>query len=193
LAYVAYQDDASYAKQVQALDRLNPGFLMIQDLDRGAAPLPVALIAQLHRSCPRFTWIKVETNDRCAKISAIRDATGGTLQIGTAGPDFIELLDRGVQSYLPSLYHDVYVRIWSLYRGGRRADAVALYNRLLPCLVFAASHKAINHHTKKIVLETEGVFATRRIRAAQRLPDAIEARLIDELCRYSISLSHSRV
>src|SRR6185312_10422138 len=76
LAYIPFDDEASYEAQVKALDALKPGFLMIQDLDRGAGPLPVELIVRLHRSCPSFTWIKVETFDRCSKISAIREAAG---------------------------------------------------------------------------------------------------------------------
>ncbi len=189
LAYVKYHDEASWTAQVRALDALNPGFLMVQDLDRGTAPLPVPLIVRLHQECSRFAWVKVETNDRCQKISAIREATGGSLRIGTAGPDLIELLDRGVQAYMPTLYHNLYARIWSLYRANRREEAVALYYRLLPCLTFNAQHKHMANHTKKAVLQAEGVFTTRMVRAADRAPDAIEAKLLEELCRYGLSLS----
>lgn len=189
LAYLKYQDEASWAAQVRALDGLNPGFLMIQDLDRGAAPLPVPLIVRLHQECPRFTWVKVETNDRCQKITAIREAAGGSLRIGTAGPDVIELMDRGVQAYMPTLYHDIYARIWRLYRAGQREEAIALYYRLLPCLNFNAQHKHMANHTKKTVLQAEGVFTTRVVRAAERAPDAIEARLLEELCQYGLRLS----
>jgi 4-hydroxy-tetrahydrodipicolinate synthase len=189
LAYIKYHDEASWAAQVRALNALNPGFLMIQDLDRGTAPLPVPLIVQLHKECPRFTWVKVETNDRNQKISAIREATRGSLRIGTAGPDLIELMDRGVQAYMPTLYHDIYARIWSYYRAGHREDAIALYYRLLPCLTFNAQHKHMANHTKKSVLQAEGVFTTRLVRAAERAPDAIEAKLLEELCRYGLSLS----
>lgn len=189
LAYIPYQDDESYAARVKALDRLRPEFLMIQDLDRGGPALPVPLIVRLHRECGRFSWIKVETTDRCAKLTALREATGGSLRLGTAGPDMLELLDRGIQSYLPTLYHDVYGRIWALYRAGRRAEAVALYYRLVPCLAFNASHKAIHHQLKKAVLQAEGTFTTRKVRGARRAPDAIESRLIDEICAYGRKLS----
>ncbi|HVZ63767.1 MAG TPA: dihydrodipicolinate synthase family protein [Lacunisphaera sp.] len=189
LAYIKFQDEASYVAQVRALDALNPGFLMVQDLDRGQAPLPVSLVARLHRECARLAWVKVETNDRCPKISAIREATGGSLRIGTAGPDLIELMDRGVQAYMPTLYHEVYVRIWNLHRAGRREEAVALYYRLLPCLAFNAGHKHMANHTKKAVLQAEGIFTTRVVRAADRAPDPVEARLLAEICQYGLGLS----
>jgi len=189
LAFIRYEDDTSYAAQVRALDALHPGFLMIQDLDRGGAPLPVPLIVELHRSCPHFTWIKVETSDRCAKITALREATGGSLRIGTAGPQMLELLDRGADAYLPTLYHDIYARIWSLYRSGRRAESAALYYRLLPCLSFAAAHKPIGNHLKKAVLQAEHTFTTQCVRASSRLPDSIESRLISEICAYGLTVS----
>jgi dihydrodipicolinate synthase/N-acetylneuraminate lyase len=97
-------------------------------------------------------------------------------------------MDRGAEAYMPTLYHDVYARIWNLHRAGKREQAIALYYRLLPCLAFAAGHKAIKHQIKKAVLHAEGVFATRAVRASERPPDAIEARLLDEICDYGRAL-----
>jgi len=164
LAYVRYEDDVSYAAAVEALGALQPGFLMIQDLDLGAAALPVPLIARLHREVPAFTWIKVETPDRCRKISALRAAAGDTLRIGTAGPDLLELLDRGVHAFLSTFTTGVYASIWRLHRAGKRADALALYHRLLPCLAFMATHQKIQWRFTKALLRAEGTFATTRIR-----------------------------
>ena len=189
LAYVRYVDEVSYVAAVQALGELRPGFLMIQDLDLGAAPLPVPLIARLHREVPVFTWIKVETSDRRRKLSAIREATGGTLRLGTAGPDLIELLDRGVHSYLSTFTTGVYAAIWRLHRAGRRAEAVALYHRLLPCLAFMATHQNIQWRFTKALLHAEGIFATTRVRTPAPELDAIERRTIDELCRNAHELS----
>ncbi|MSU25094.1 MAG: hypothetical protein EXS32_14900 [Opitutus sp.] len=152
LAYIRYEDDASYAAAVHALGALNPGFLMIQDMDLGAAPLPVALVARLHREIPCFTWIKVETADRGRKLRALREATGPSLKLGTAGPDLIELLDRGVDSYLSTFSTEAYARIWSLHRAGRRDEAVAVYRQLLPALTFMATHQKIQWRFTKAIL-----------------------------------------
>ena len=191
LAYVRYEDDESYSRAIRDLGALNPGFLMIQDLDLGRAPVPVELVVRLHREVPCFTWNKVETSDRCRKISAIIEATGGTMRIGTAGPDVIELLDRGVHSYLITYTVDVYQRIWSHYRAGRRDEAVAVYRRLLPLLAFMATHQKIQWRFTKALLHAAGIFATTRVRIAAPELDAAERRLIDELCRYSTELSAS--
>lgn len=191
LAYIRYTDEASYTRQVHALGALKPRFLMIQDLDRGTQPLPVPLIVRLHREIPCFTWIKVETADRTRKISAILEATGGTLRAGTAGPDLIELLDRGVHSYLSTFTPGVYRRIWDLHRKGARDNAVALYRRLLPCLAFMATHQSIQWRFTKALLQAEGMFATTHIRTPAPELDAVEARLVSELAEYARNLSAS--
>lgn len=189
LAYVRYEDDASYARAIHDLGALNPPLLMIQDMDLAKAPVPVELVARLHREVPCFTWNKVETGDRCRKISAILQATNGSMRIGTAGPDMIELLDRGVHSYLITYTVDVYQRIWLLYRAGRRDEAVALYRRLLPCLTFMATHQKIQWRFTKALLHAAGIFATTRVRTAAPELDATEQRLIAELARYAVALS----
>jgi 4-hydroxy-tetrahydrodipicolinate synthase len=191
LAYVRYEDDESYARAIHELGTLNPKLLMIQDMDLARAPVPVELVARLHREVPCFTWNKVETGDRCRKITAILKATGGSMRIGTAGPDVIELLDRGVHSYLITYTVDVYQRIWSLYRAGRRPEAVALYRRLLPCLTFMATHQKIQWRFTKALLHAAGIFATTRVRTAAPELDAVERQLIAELSQYAVELSTS--
>lgn len=191
LAYIRYENDESYARAIHELGALNPQLLMIQDMDLGRAPVPVELVARLHREVPCFTWNKVETGDRCRKISAILAATNGSMRIGTAGPDVIELLDRGVHSYLITYTVDVYQRIWTLYRAGRRNDAVELYRRLLPCLTFMATHQKIQWRFTKALLHAAGVFATTRVRSNIPELDPVETRLIAELSRYAVELSAS--
>lgn len=189
LAYVRYDDEDAYARAVHALGDLGPGFLMIQDLDLGAAPLPVSLIARLHREVPCFRWIKVETADRCLKISAIRSATDGSLAIGTAGPDLIELLDRGVTAYLSTYTTGVYHRIWQWHRQGNRSEALALYRRLLPCLAFMATHPSIQWRFTKALLKADGVFTTTNIRTPAPELDVVLAGLVSELADYARELS----
>ena len=191
LAYIRYEDEASYTAAIHALGALNPGFLMIQDLDLGAAPLPVPLVARLHREISCFTWIKVETADRCRKLSALRDAAGPSLRLGTAGPDFIELLDRGVDTYLSTFSLETYARIRQLHRAGQREEAVALYRRLLPALAFMATHQKIQWRFTKAILQAAGLFTTTRIRIAAPPLDAAEERLVAELARHTVELSAS--
>jgi 4-hydroxy-tetrahydrodipicolinate synthase len=189
LAHIRFENEADYAGAVRALGDLNPDFLMIQDLDTGSVPVP--LTARLHREIPCFTWVKVETADRGRKLSALREATGPTLRLGTAGPDLIEMLDRGADAYLPTLYPDAYVRIWQLHRAGRRDEAVALYRRLLPGLAFMTTHQRIQWRFTKAILHAERLFATTRIRTAAPPLDAHEERLVADLVRHAAELNAS--
>jgi dihydrodipicolinate synthase/N-acetylneuraminate lyase len=188
LAYVRYEDDRSYAEAVHQLGGLGAEFVMLQDMDLGAASLPVELLARLHREVPSFRWVKVETADRGRKISALRDAAGPGLKIGTAGPDLIEMLDRGADAYLPTLYPESYGAVWRLHRAGRRGDAIAAYRRMLPGLTFMATHQKIQWRFTKAILHAEGLFATTRIRTKAPELDAVEARLIQELCDHALEL-----
>lgn len=190
LAYIRFDgDEASYSESVETLAALAPGFLMIQDLDRGRAALPVSTIARLHRELPAFQWIKLETSDRCRKATSIREATGGSLAIATAGPDLIELLDRGAQAYAPSFGIGVYNRIWRYHRDGKREEAIALFRRFLPCLTFMATHQAIQWRFTKALLKADGVFATTRVRTPAPDLDTAEERLVEELAEYASVLS----
>lgn len=190
LAYLPYNnDDGSILTSMQELARLNPPLLMLQDLDGRDGSLPLPLIIRLQREIPCFTWIKVETADRCRKISAILEATGGRLQIGTAGPDYIELLDRGVHAFLVTFTTAVYARIWALYRNSQREKAVALYRRLLPCLTFMATHQKIQWRFTKALLQAEGIFETTRVRLPVPVLDPVETRLVAELGAYARDLN----
>lgn len=189
LAHLSYDGDESIARAIHELGALNPPLLMIQDLDLTGGSLPIPLVARLHREVPSFSWIKVETADRCRKISAIVDATGGSLRVGTAGPDMIELLDRGVHSYLVTFCLPVYARIWRLHRAGRRDDALALYRRLLPCLAFMATHQKIQWRFTKALLHAAGLFATTQVRKTVPPLDSVEQRLVSELAAHACALS----
>ena len=190
LAHLPYRgNDDEIVAAVHDLGGLNPPLLMIQDLDWSGGSLPIPLIARLHREVPSFTWIKVETADRCRKITAILEATGGSLRVGTAGPDMIEMLDRGVHALLITYSIAVYARIWVDYRADRRAEAVALYRRLLPCLAFMATHQKIQWRFTKALLKADGVFTTTNIRIPAPELDATELRLVTELATYARDLS----
>jgi dihydrodipicolinate synthase/N-acetylneuraminate lyase len=189
LAYLPYKgNDAEIESAVRELGALNPPLLMIQDLDWTGGSLPIPLVERLHREVPQFSWIKIETADRCRKISAVIEATRGSLRVGTAGPDMIELLDRGVHSFLITFCIPVYARIWAHHRAGRRAEALALYRRLLPCLTFMATHQKIQWRFTKALLHAEGIFATTRVRLPVPELDPVEQKLVTDLATYAKQL-----
>jgi hypothetical protein len=104
----------------------------------------------------------------------------------------IEALDRGVTAYMPTLYHDVYGRVISLYDLGRRAEAMALFRMLLPNLVFHSAHPLLAYRVSKLVLHAEGVFATARVRVNRDVePDGMEIARMRELAESARRLSET--
>jgi 4-hydroxy-tetrahydrodipicolinate synthase len=76
----------------------------------------------------------------------------------------IEALDRGVHAFMPTGMHEIYTRIYALYAQGRRQEAAALFNRLLPVLAFSNQHLDISIHFFKHLLHAQGIYATPRVR-----------------------------
>jgi len=189
IAYVPYENSAALADEYRRLADLGPGFIMLQDLDWEGRKLPVEVIASLFGKIACLTWIKTEVADRSRKISAIRAACGSAIKIATAGPEMIENLDRGADAYMPTLYHDIYTRVYRLYREGKRDQATSLFRRLLPNLVFHTTHGDIAHVMNKAMLKREGTFDTDRIRIKQAVPDVYEERIMLELVERALRLS----
>lgn len=189
LVHVPYEGRPDFAEEYRDIASMSPGFIMLQDINSTSTPLPVEMVAELHADLPALTWAKVEVPDRCRKISALRAATNGTLSVASAGPLMIELLDRGVDIYMPTLYHGVYAEVIRRYDTGDRYGAVDLFNALLPNLVFHSEHPDMAHVMNKRMLAAEGLYSSDGYRIQQRLPDDVEARLMEELIQSAIRLS----
>lgn len=191
LAHVPYcaEDATAYERDIAELADIGMPLLMVQEADAVSYGAPVDTIARLHQQVPAFRWLKCEVNGRYRKISALRQAIGESLFIGTAGPEYIEALDRGADAYMPTVFHDIYARIYVLHRAGQREQAIALYHKLLPMLAFSYSHNTYQFNKKLLV--RMGIFPSARLRINPPLLDAWEERLADELIEQTMRLSSS--
>jgi len=183
LVALPYQDEQRYAAQAAELAEAAPGFLMIQDWDATGYGVPVSLIARLFKKIPKLRAIKVEVVPAGRKYSEILEATEGKLHVsgGWAVSQMIEGLDRGVHAFMPTGMHEIYTRIYTLYRNGRRDDAQELFYDLLPVLAFANQHLDISIHFFKRLLHREGIFPTTRVREPILPFDAIHEQTADAL------------
>jgi 4-hydroxy-tetrahydrodipicolinate synthase len=186
LVSIPYTDDAAYTRHVQALAALEPPLLMLQDWDATGPGLPIALIARLFEEIPCFRSLKIETLPAGPKYTAVREATGGRLHLagGWAVMQMIEALDRGVHAFMPTGLHHTYCRIYRLYHAGRRDEARALFNRVLPVLAFSNQHLDISIHFFKRLLHRQGLYATPRVRQPIAPFDAIHEHTTEELLAY---------
>jgi len=183
LVSIPFESEAQYEREVRALDALGPGFLMLQDWDFQGYGLPVPLIARLFEEVDSFRCLKVEVVPAGVKYSEVLKATGGRLHVsgGWAIMQMIEALDRGVHALMPTTMNELYVRIDRLYRGGRREEARALHERMLPVLAFSNQHLDISIRFFKRLLWRQGIYATPRVREPLLPFDAVHERVADQL------------
>ena len=164
--------------------------LMIQDLEWNGPGLPIPTIVRLFDELEPFRCIKVETVPAGSKYSAIISATGGRLNVsaGWAVPQLIEALDRGIHAVTPGGLHWVIAEVVRRYRGGDRASAKELFDRLLPILGWQNQHIDISNQFLKLLAVRQGIFTHASLRQPVVPFDAYHRRIADELIEAAVVL-----
>jgi 4-hydroxy-tetrahydrodipicolinate synthase len=165
--------------------------LMIQDWDATGSGVPIPAILGAFEAVDQLKYLKVETADAGQKYTALKRATAGALHVsgGWAVTQLIEALDRGVDAFMPTALHPVYVGIVEHYRGGNRDAAIELFRRVLPILAFANQNLELSIHFFKRLLWREGVYPTAKVRAPATVPDEYQLRIMDELIDLAVALA----
>jgi 4-hydroxy-tetrahydrodipicolinate synthase len=191
LIYIPYTDRRSFLRQVREAAALEPGFLMLQDWDSSGYGIPLEIIGEAMEAEPVFKWLKIEVVPAGTKYTAVRSMAGSRLGVagGWAVTQMIEGLDRGVDLFMPTGMHELYTRIYRLYRSGDRAGAVELFHALLPILAFSNQHLDISIHFFKRLLWREGTYAAPYTRQLGVEFDGYHVRIADELIEHAIRLS----
>jgi 4-hydroxy-tetrahydrodipicolinate synthase len=180
LANVSYAgDDEDYRRRVHEIADTEPELFMLQDVDGAGPGAPVETIGRLFKEIDQFKWIKTEVVGRCRKITELREKVGPGLRIGSAGMNYIEALDRGVDAYLPTVFHDLYVEVYRLHKNGDRDRAKEIFYSFLPMLTFTYSH-ASPIFNKRLLMRL-GIYKNDRCRGDFAPFDAYETRLGEEL------------
>ncbi|MGQ0663807.1 MAG: dihydrodipicolinate synthase family protein [Pseudomonadota bacterium] len=184
---------AALKREFAELAAAGAGFLMIQDLDWTGGGLPVEDIARLFEALPAFQCLKLETALAGPKYSRVLAATGGRLHVsgGWAVSQMIDALDRGVHAFMGTALDPLYVAVYERHRGGRRAAAKALFERLLPILAFANQHIDVSIRFWKRLRHVEGIFATDRCRPPVPEFDSHQSRAAASLIARALALQAS--
>ena len=168
--------------------------LMLQDLDFTGAGLEPETILRLTQVLPSLVSLKIESNPAGPKYTAIREICGGEMFLagGWAIAQMIEALDRGVDAMIPECSM---VRVWSAidhrYRGGRREEAVRIFNQVQPVVGFTHQDLSVAIAFGKRLLVRKGIFATERTRLGDFRWDRYNRRVADELIDYYLELEAS--
>lgn len=193
LVSIPFEREDSYRIQVEEIAACGTPYLMLQDWDAAGFGLPGDLVAELARDIPAFRCLKIESVPAGPKYSAVKAATNGSLAVagGWAVMHLIDGLDRGVDIFMPTGLHELYVGILRLYRAGRRDEAVSWIRRLLPILTFSNQHLEMSICFFKRLLFRQGLYPTDAVRIPLRFWDEFNRLRGDELIDEAIELTDS--
>ena len=184
-------DEPAMLAYYQALAATGVPMLIVQDLAWSGMGLSIDFIGRLFEAVEPFRCLKVEVTPSGPKISQIIQATDNRLNVfgGWSPVRYLEMLDRGVHGYNPTVMIPIFVRLWKLHRAGRRAEAETIFERLLPILVFTTQHLDVSIQFNKLLYRRKGIFRTARLRPPVTVPyDALFERLAGELVERTLAL-----
>jgi 2-keto-3-deoxy-L-arabinonate dehydratase len=156
--------------------------LMIQDAPVAGTPLSPAFLARLAREVENVRYFKVETAGAASKLRALIEEGGSAIEGPWDGEEAITLLadlDAGATGAMTGGgYPDGIRQIIDPFFAGRRAEAVAAYQRWLPLINY--ENRQCGLVAAKALMREGGVIASEAVRAPlQPLHPATRAGLIE--------------
>jgi dihydrodipicolinate synthase/N-acetylneuraminate lyase len=190
LVSIPFTDEDEYRRQVLDVAAAGMDYLMLQDWDASSSGLPLELIVRLAEDVPSFRCLKVESVPAGPKYSAVKKACRERLQVagGWSVMHLIDGLDRGVDIFMPTGLHELYVGVLRLYHGGRRDEALRWFRRLLPILTFSNQHLEVSICFFKRLLFRQGLYSSDKVRISTRFWDEFNRRRADELIDEALNL-----
>lgn len=185
--------DGSIPAELAALSGDGETPIVLQDWDPGGQGIPLDVIDEIAKHLPGVVGLKIEVVPAGPKFTALRDRYGDRFHLagGWTVLQLIEAYDRGVNAFMPTGLHEIYVAIDSAYRAGDRKRAVELFRSIVPILAFSNQHLNTSIHFFKRLLFAEGTYDTPRCRVSADQFDRFHRRIADELISYALSLTRA--
>jgi 2-keto-3-deoxy-L-arabinonate dehydratase len=140
--------------------------IMVQDAPLSGVALSVPFLVRLAREVPGVRYFKIEVPGTAAKLRTLIDAGGDAIEGPYDGEESITLmadLDAGATGTMPSaLLPDLIKPVVTLHREGRRAEAAAAYERILPLVNF--ENRQCGLRATKAVMKEGRVIASDAVR-----------------------------
>jgi 2-keto-3-deoxy-L-arabinonate dehydratase len=130
--------------------------IMVQDAPLAGVNLSVPFLAKLAKELPQVSYFKIEVPNAAAKLRALIEAGGKSIQGPFDGEESITLmadLDAGATGTMPSaLLPDLIKPVLEHYRSGQREQALAAYASILPLVNFENRQCGLRA-TKTVMME----------------------------------------
>jgi 2-keto-3-deoxy-L-arabinonate dehydratase len=157
---------------------------LVQDYYPVGTSIGPTFVSRLSAECPDFQYLKLEEPQLAPKIVAIRAAVKDKVKVleGMAGLYLMELIPSGIVGVMSGLAVADALNVVFRLRAANKADeAFAIYEKLLPFIVFGLQNFELWLYCEKCVLQARGLIAIPRCRDASLSPDPHSARYVDEL------------
>jgi len=191
LVSIPFTNEKEYLKTIEKIADKIDTTLVVQDWDFNGFGIPVDTIKKMFERIDIFKSLKVEVKPAGVKYTAVINATDGKLNVssGWASSQMIEALDRGVNTFMSTVFTDIYSKIYKLYLAGKRREAIELFNEFLPVISFSHQHVDISVHFNKLVNYKLGLFSTPNVRKPILEFDEYHSKVANELINRAIELS----
>jgi 2-keto-3-deoxy-L-arabinonate dehydratase len=140
--------------------------IMIQDAAVSGVTLSAAFLARLAREIELVQYVKIEVPSAAAKLRELVSLAGAALPGPFDGEEGITLvpdLDVGATGTMPSaLQPDLLRAVVQHHRAGDRQQALALYERSLPLILY--ENRQCGLRATKALLQEGGIIACDRAR-----------------------------
>ena len=129
----------------------------------GVAIAP-AVFQRLRQEAENAMYYKIECKPAGPYISSflkLVDTENTKVLVGNAGYQMIETFERGAIGAMPGCsLAELYIKIYRAYTQGKKEEAVALHNRLLPLLNHIRQNVEMIIHYEKKILAMRGIIAS---------------------------------
>ena len=165
--------------------------VMLQDADFTGSGLPAKVFIELAQKHQNFLFAKLEVLLPGQKSAEIIEQSHGQVQIiyGLGGIAMMDGLAHGASAVMSgAACLDVYVRVYDLYKQGQKAEAKALFYKLVPYLAFAMQHLELAVHIEKRVFVRRGILPNARMRQPSLVLDATYQDQIEDIVTMVVEL-----
>jgi 4-hydroxy-tetrahydrodipicolinate synthase len=167
------EDLYGYAREICEAVRLP---VLIQDFNPGGPTVGAEFARKLSAVCSNFRYLKLEESLMGPKIRSIIKATAGRIGVleGWGGMYLLDLVPAGICGLMPALgTADLLQQVWHLAHAGKDAEALALFQIVLPQVVFGLQNSELYHWIDKRLLAQRGVlpWTSTNVRRATFMPD----------------------
>jgi 4-hydroxy-tetrahydrodipicolinate synthase len=150
--------------------------VLIQDFNPGGPTVGGEFARRLADACPNFRYLKLEESLMGPKIRGIIDAAEGRIGVleGWGGMYLLDLIPAGICGLMPGLaVADLLQHVWQLVHGHKDDEAVAIFQVVLPQVLYALQNSELFNWVEKRLLVARGIIpqASSHVRKATWTPD----------------------